>query len=84
MNFYRYKIETIEDGIEPFSETGFVTGGSYSDAAKRLEDLTTAPSGGNNLVSMELYEIDAYSVGAISDTIINETFDFEKHQKGDD
>lgn len=82
MNFYRYTIEVIEDDpIELISETGFVIGKSYSDAAKRLEKISTAPSGKCNLVSMELYEIDSYSAGVISDTMITEVFDFEKNNK---
>jgi hypothetical protein len=80
MKFYRYKLETIDDGVE--HETGFVVGHSYSDAVKRLEEITTTPSGKNNLVGIELYEVDAYSIGAISDTMITETFDYEKDQKG--
>ena len=81
MNFYRYKMETLEpEGLT--IETGFVIGQSYSDAVKRLEDITTTPSGQNNLVSVELYEIDAYSTGAISDAMITEIFDFEEDQKG--
>ena len=81
MNFYRYKMETLEpEGLT--IETGFVIGQSYSDAVKRLEDITTTPSGQNNLVSVELYEIDAYSTGAISDMMITEVFDFEEDQKG--
>ena len=82
MNFYRYTIEVIEDDpTELISETGFVIGESYSDASKRLEEISTAPSGKCNLVSMELYEIDSYSAGVISDAMITEVFDFEKDNK---
>jgi len=82
MNFYRYTIEVIEDDpTELVSETGFVIGKSYSDAAKRLEKISTAPSGECNLVSIELYEIDSYSAGVISDIMITEVFDSEKNNK---
>ena len=82
MNFYRYTIEVIEDDpTELISETGFVIGKSYSDAAKRIEKISTTPSGKCNLVSMELYETDSYSAGVISDAMITEVFDFEKNNK---
>ena len=84
MNFYRYTIEIIEDDPTGLiSETGFVVGESYSDAVKKLEEISTTPSGECNLVSIELYETESYSTGVISDAMITEVFDYEK-KKGDD
>ena len=79
MQFFRYKIQTIED-LETITDTGFVIGENYSDATRRLEEITTSPSGHNNLVSVEIYEVDSYEAGAILDTDILDIYEYEKKE----
>ena len=79
MQFFRYKIQTIED-LEIITDTGFVIGESYSDATRRLEEITTSPSGESNLVSIEIYEVDSYGAGAIPDIDILDIYEYEKKE----
>lgn len=82
IGMYRFVIEAFdEETYEVQTSKGFVAAISYADAAARLTEICKIPSTGKTtLISMNLYEIDAYDgKGIIEDNMITEVWEDNKN-----